>query len=681
MIHEKSPYLLQHAHNPVDWYPWGEEAFNKAKAEDKPIFLSIGYSTCHWCHVMERESFEDQEVAEILRQGFVAVKVDREERPDLDHIYMVFCQALTGGGGWPLTVIMTPELKPFYAGTYFPKLGRGGMPGLIELLEKVREVWEKRREDLKKAGEEMTRTVLAQHSKANPGAMEPGMVKQAFRDLKHQYDPQTGGFGSAPKFPIPHHLTFLLRYYTSSGDPEALAMAEKTLLGMYKGGIFDHLGFGFARYSTDRKWLAPHFEKMLYDNAQLAAAYLEAYQVTRKPLYKEVAENIFAYVLRDMTSPEGAFYSAEDADSEGVEGKFYVWDLEEVKKILGEEKGQSFSKIYGLSAIGNFDGKNILNLLNPGALETLRTDKNKEKEIRQCRELLFQAREKRVHPHKDDKILTAWNGLMITAFAMGGRILKNPSFTAAAQKAAAFLDTHLRGGDGQLLARYREGHAAYPAYLDDYAFLVQAWLELYETTYQPEYLEKALADNKSLLQIFWDRDRNGLFMTGADNTDLLIRPMEIYDGALPAGNSVAAANFLRLAGLTGDNTLEERVWQMFAACGGAVSYNPSGYTALLQAYLTAISPRSEVIICSRDEGPVAHEMLEVLREKFRPFTVSIYHTSRTKDVVRSAPFLAAYPWPENQASAYICERHACREPITDAGRFRDILDKKDYSII
>lgn len=587
---EKSPYLLQHQYNPVDWYPWGPEVFKRAVSEDKPLFLSIGYSTCHWCHVMERESFEDEEVAAVLNAGYISVKVDREERPDLDHLYMTFCQAMTGHGGWPLTIIMTAEKKPFFAGTYLPKESRMGIPGLLELLKKVAELWREDRDKLVQTGDELTEYVARQLFEPQTDRLSAEVLDYAFEELATYFDPVYGGFGSAPKFPSPHNLLFLLSYHRYKAEPQALEMVEKTLEQMYKGGIFDHLGFGFARYSTDQKWLVPHFEKMLYDNALLAIAYLDAYQITGKSLYRDVAEKVFGYVLREMTSPEGTFYSAEDADSEGVEGKYYLWTPAEVEKVLGEEAGTAFCRIYDITEKGNFAGSNIPNLIGKALEKLSRNTNDGGSSHEQCRQKLLAARAKRIPPFKDDKILTGWNALMIAALAIGSRVLEEHAaeYLGLAEKAFAFLRQRMVNAEGRLLARYRDGEAAYPAYLDDYAFLVWALLELYQSTGRAAYLEEALFWNEQLLSLFGVRDkREGtlhLYMTGSDSEDLLLRPWEIYDGALPSGNSVAAWNFLRLADFTGNEMMHKNAEQLFLGVGGNIKVNPMGHTFLLRAY-------------------------------------------------------------------------------------------------
>ncbi len=486
MTQNKSPYLLQHAQNPVDWYPWGNEAFQKAKSEDKPIFLSIGYSTCHWCHVMAHESFEDMEVADLLNQNYVAIKVDREERPDIDQLYMAVCQALTGRGGWPLSIFMTPERKPFFAGTYFPKKGRMGISGFIEILKHIAILWEKDRDRIKTSGEMITNAIQVSISpKAENRTVDETTLKLGFEQLSHSFEPKWGGFSPPPKFPVPHNLTFLLRWFKRSGNPLAVKMVEKTLNGMRKGGIFDQVGFGFHRYSVDEKWLVPHFEKMLYDQALLALAYLEIFQITHNIDFKQTVEKIFTYVLRDLTSPEGGFYSAEDADSEGEEGRFYVWTTQEIKTVLGPELGELFCRFYNITPTGNFEsGLSIPHETTPVKAFAEQegiglTEFKTNLEI--ARQKLFDAREKRIHPLKDDKIITSWNGLMIAAFAKGYQILGEQRYIDAARKSAQFILKKLRNPEGRVLRRFREKEVAFPGYLEDYAFLLWGLLEFYES--------------------------------------------------------------------------------------------------------------------------------------------------------------------------------------------------------
>lgn len=649
LINEKSPYLLQHAHNPVDWYPWSDEAFDKAKKEDKPIFLSIGYSTCHWCHVMERESFEDGEVAALLNENYVSVKVDREERPDIDTIYMSVCQAMTGHGGWPLTVIMTPEKKPFFAGTYFPKESKRGMPGLIDVLQQVTELWATERNKVLESGNQVTKALQDHVYTHLSGTVTEDTLDRAFECFERSFDPQYGGFGRAPKFPTPHNLSFLLRYWKLTGRGEALEMVEKTLDSMYRGGIYDHIGFGFARYSTDRLWLAPHFEKMLYDNALLAIAYLEAYQATGKEKYAKIARDIFTYVLRDMTSPEGAFYSAEDADSEGVEGKFYLWTPEEVKEVLGENDGEKFCREYDITHNGNLEKKNIPNLIKTGYIEN-------QPEIL---EKLFRHREKRIHPFKDDKVLTAWNGLMIAALALGSRALDEPRYAEAAEKAAGFILKTLKRRDGRLLARFRDGDAAHPGYVDDYAFIIWGLIELHQATFVNDYLVQALELSSDLLRYFWDEEQGGLFQYGSDAENLISRPKELYDGALPSGNSVAALNLLRLARLTGNTSLDEKARDMLQAFGGTVSETPAGYSHFLMAAWFDLSPAIDVTITGNPKSGDTQEMIRTANRVFAPGMLLI-----VKETDSAEP------------TAQVCKDFACLRPVTGAGELADALRDK-----
>jgi len=667
LIHEKSPYLLQHAYNPVDWYPWGDEAFQKARSEDKPIFLSIGYSTCHWCHVMEKESFEDQEVADILNKNFVSIKVDREERPDIDHIYMTACQALSGYGGWPMTIFMTPDKKPFYAATYLPKNDRMGMPGLISILDMISEAWKNKRESLLNTGNKIVRFLEEQNEYDDTFGIDYETIHDSYSAFKYAYDKIYGGFGSEPKFPTPHNLSFLLRYWHATKEEFALEMVEETLMSMYKGGIFDHIGFGFSRYSTDKKWLVPHFEKMLYDNALLAIAYLETYQATGKQEYAKVAESIFAYVLRDMTSTEGGFYSAEDADSEGEEGRFYLWTPDEVISVLGKEEGKKFCKYYDITPEGNFEGKNIPNLLGGIIPE------NDIEFVEKARGKLFAEREKRVHPHKDDKILTGWNGLMIAAMAIGGRTLGNEWYTKAAEKAAEFIFSKLIREDGRLMARYREGEAAFPAYADDYAFMIWGLIELYETTYKPEYLKKAVKLNEDLIKYFWDEENGGLYVYGSDSEQLLTRPKEAYDGATPSANSVSAMNFLRLSHLTGNHHLEELAQKVFELFGSDIERMPTGHASFLSAFLFSQSQVRDIVIVDENKSRNAELMINELRKGFKPFTVSMLYTKEYRELSDIAPFIETYKPIDGKATAYVCENYSCQPPVTDVEKLKEML--------
>ncbi|MBL7226032.1 MAG: thioredoxin domain-containing protein [Desulfobacteraceae bacterium] len=681
LIDEKSPYLLQHAGNPVNWYPWGEEAFQKARQEDKPIFLSIGYATCHWCHVMAHESFEDEEVARILNKYYIAIKVDREERPDIDKIYMSVCQALTGRGGWPLTILMTPEGKPFFAGTYFPKSGRMGMSGLIDILNQIAAMWEKDRARILKAGREITNAIQPGSDPDKPvHVVSVDTLKKGYSQLAARFDPRWGGFGAAPKFPTPHQLTFLLRWHRRSADPNALKMVEKSLDEMRHGGIYDQIGSGFHRYSVDEQWLVPHFEKMLYDQAMLAMAYIEAYQATGKARFGKVAREIFAYVLRDMTAPEGGFYCAEDADSEGKEGLFYVWTPEEIKGHLGDVSGDLFCRFYDITEKGNFEeGKSIPHMpltiqafaqregMDPAKLDTV---------LKDARERLFDTRKKRGHPLKDDKILTSWNGLMIAALAKGYQALGDEPFVDAARKAADFILKNLRTSDGRLLRRYRNGEAAYPGYLDDYAFMVWGLIELYEATFEVTYLEAAIALNREMIDIFWDKKGGGLYFTGKGNEALIAKSKEIYDGALPSGNSVAALNFLRLGRMTGRVDLEEKAEQLTATFSREVTTQPIGYTQLLSALEFMLGPAQEIVIAGDLSLDSTRDMVRVVRSRFLPNKVVLMHQNGPdgKRLEALSPF-AREMRPMNQKStAYVCEQYACKVPVTDAGKLEKLLN-------
>jgi uncharacterized protein YyaL (SSP411 family) len=600
VVFEKSPYLQQHAANPVDWFPWGEEAFAKASKEDKPIFLSIGYSTCHWCHVMAHESFEDEEVGRILNESFISIKVDREERPDLDMIYMAACQAITLKGGWPLSIFMTPESKPFYAGTYFPRTSRMGMPGFVDILRRVAAAWKDDRKALLEASDKITKGI--QPRMEGESGPSPGLetLDKAFKQLRQSFDAEWGGFGSAPKFPIPHNLTFLLRWHRRTGDTMALAMVEKTLDAMRRGGIYDQIGFGFHRYSVDKRWLVPHFEKMLYDQAMLAMAYTEAYQSTGKVRYGRVAEEILTYVLRDMTSAEGGFYTAEDADSEAKEGLYYVWTPAELREHLDKELADIFCRFYDIGPHGNFEeGRSILHIRAPleefAAREKMEVAEL-ESLLAEGRERLLLARGRRVRPLKDDKVLTSWNGLMVAAMAKAYQAIGDPTLLGAAQGAVAFILAALRKPGPRLLRRYRQGDVAYPGYAEDYAFLVWGLIELYEATFEICYLEEAAALNHAMLDLFWDERGGGFFFSGGENEVLIKRSKEIYDGAVPSSNSVAALNLVRLEHMTGDGDLKSKAEQVTRAFAKRIRAYPSAYTQLLAALDFMIGPSREMVV-------------------------------------------------------------------------------------
>ena len=672
LIHEKSPYLLQHSMNPVDWYPWGEEAFARARGEDRPVFLSIGYSTCHWCHVMERESFEDEEVAKILNHYFVAIKVDREERPDLDHIYMSVCQAMTGQGGWPLTVIMTPDQKAFFAGTYFPKESKYGRPGLLTILKRVANKWTTDRQTAINVGEQVT-SLIQVEDLVSENLPTEAVLSDAFSQFKARFDQVYGGFGPAPKFPTPHSLMFLLRYYRKHKNPTALTMVEKTLVSMFKGGIYDHLGGGFARYSTDQEWLVPHFEKMLYDNALLSFTYLEAYQVTGDPLYAEIARQVFNYVSREMTAPEGGFYSAQDADSEGVEGKFYVWSQREVQEILDPAEAQCFNQLYNITEKGNFEESSIPNLIwsgldnNRDLLEVLR-DWDKPREI------LYRARDQRIHPHLDDKVLTSWNGLMIAALAKGARLLGNPAYQETASRAVDFIWQRMRTPEGRLLARYRDGEAALLGYLDDYAFLSWGLIELYQTTFDPRYLDQALRLTEQMIDLFFDSPAGGFFFSGRDSERLISRPKELYDGAIPSGNSVAALNLLRLSHLAGSQDLADLAERQFKRFAGEVKQTPTGYTFFLTALQFALGPPTEIVVVGGLEEANTQAMLSHLQGVFLPEAVFLHSSPESMETLKEmVPRIDQYHPVEGKPTVYICENYACQSPVTDPAELRKLI--------
>ncbi len=589
---EKSPYLLQHAGNPVDWYPWGAEAFSVAEVEDKPVFVSIGYSTCHWCHVMAHESFEDSEVGALLNDAFVCIKVDREERPDVDSVYMNICQMMTGSGGWPLTIIMTPDKKPFFAATYIPKTNIFGSMGLIEIIRRIKELWQHKKAELAALSDNVINAIESASSTPDEDALNMSTIEVAYDQLLGSFDWENGGFSTAPKFPAPHNLLFLMLCYRHSNDPNTLEMLEKTLTRMRMGGIFDQIGFGFHRYSTDAQWLVPHFEKMLYDQAMLAIAYAAMFQITGKQFYKSTLREILAYVLRELTDEEGGFYCAEDADAEGQEGKFYVWRYDEFKETLDEKELEFALSVFNIRKEGNFhneltqtiDGRNILHLTFP-LTETAKTFRLSEADFSDMFSTvvskLFEKRRQRIAPFKDTKVLTDWNGLMIAALAKTAKSIDDPMYIDAAKKAADFILKNMLKADGRLLHRYKDGHCAIEATLDDYAFLIYGLIELYESGLDRRYLDIAMGLNKVLIDDFWDHINGGFYMTSANVTELPIRPKEIYDGAYPSGNSIALSNLLKLRCHTPSHDLQLMTQQLMQGFAGKVKQSPAAYTMFL----------------------------------------------------------------------------------------------------
>jgi len=684
---EKSPYLLQHADNPVDWYAWGPEAFEKARKENKPIFLSIGYSTCHWCHVMAHESFENPEVARLMNEVFICIKVDREERQDIDNIYMRVCQMMTGSGGWPLTILMTPDKKPFFAGTYIPRESNHGRLGMLDLIPRIKEVWDTQHDEIIKSADQITEKLNMIAQSSSGSELDKSTLKAAYEQLNERYSEQYGGFGNAPKFPSSQNLLFLLRYWQSTNDEKALRMVVKTLQSMQNGGIYDHIGFGFHRYSTDSHWLVPHFEKMLYDQAMLAMAYIEAYQATGIKEFEETAKEIFTYVMRDMTDEKGGFYSAEDADSEGVEGKFYVWTEDEIRQILKGDEADLIINVYSIDKTGNFrdeasgenTGANILHLdksLTEVAFKKMESVDGLKERVEAARQKLFAVRNKRVHPHKDDKILTDWNGLMIAALAKGAQAFDEPKYAEAAKRAADFVLTGMRREDGRILHRYRDGHTAILANVDDYAFLIWGLLELYETVFDVDYLQTALDLNNEMIKYFWDEQDGGFYFTAEDAEELIVRQKEIYDGAIPSGNSVAVSNLFRLSRITANTDFEDKANKIMLAFSKDVESAPSGYTQMMVALGFGIGPSYEIVIVGDPEADDTKEMLSSLGKHFIPYKVVLlkHADQETADITRIAEYTEYHSSFDGKATAYVCLDFACKMPVTNTEEMLKLLN-------
>jgi len=663
---ETSPYLLQHAHNPVDWYPWGVEALARARAEDRPILLSIGYSACHWCHVMERESFENADIARLMNDTFVNIKIDREERPDLDNIYMEAVQAMTGQGGWPMTVFLTPDGAPFYGGTYFPPADRMGMPGFPRVLRSVAEAYQRSPDAVRDSAQELRGSLGRSLMGYEEGALTPAVTAHAYQGLADAFDPTYGGFGGAPKFPQPMNYEFLLRHHYRTGEPRALEMTRVTLDHMAHGGIYDHIGGGFHRYATDAIWLVPHFEKMLYDNALLARVYLEAYQVTGDEEYRRVVEETLDYVTREMTSPEGGFYAAQDADSEGVEGKYFVWTPREIAAVVGADDAPLVCAYYGVTERGNFEGENILHRMIPladAARDTGATPEHMQTVVERARPLLLAARERRVKPGRDDKILTAWNGLMLRSFADAARVLGRDDYRAVAERSADFLLTNLKTGNGRLLRTYKDGRAKIDGYLDDYAALANGLLALYALTFEPRLFAEARALAGAILARFWDEREGGFYMTSDDgHTELISRPKELFDNAVPSGNSTAVDVLLRLAALSGDNNYAERAERTLQGLTGIVQRAPSGFGRALAAMEFALSTPTEVAIAGDPGEGAADALLRVVNGAYRPTVVTA--VTRPGALEAGIALLEGRDRVDGQAAAYVCERFACRRPVT-----------------
>jgi uncharacterized protein YyaL (SSP411 family) len=662
LIHETSPYLLQHADNPVEWYPWGEEAFERARRENKPVLLSIGYSACHWCHVMAHESFENEEIAKLMNEYFVNIKVDREERPDLDQIYMNAVQMMTHHGGWPMTVFLTPEAVPFYGGTYFPPQDRYNMPGFPRVLISVAQAYQERQDDIRETGTSLINEL--RRLSATSGSDQPievELLDVAYAGIVRSYDSVHGGFGGAPKFPPAMTLEFLLRTYARTGNRHALEIVSYTCLKMANGGIYDQLGGGFHRYSTDSKWLVPHFEKMLYDNALLSRLYLHYFQVSQDELARKTVEGILDYVLREMTHPDGGFYSTQDADSEGHEGKFFVWDISEIRNALGERDASLFCSYYDITESGNFEGKNIPNVTR--SVEDVANEQGVsvselQESLEQSKRKLFELRETRVKPGRDEKILTAWNGLMLASFAEAGVILNRADYTEAARRNAEFVLSHLRK-DGTLLRTWKDGVAKFNAYLEDYAFLTEGLVTLYETTGEFRWLEEALALTERMIEEFWDDEGGGFFFTGKSHENLIVRSKDYFDNATPSGNSVAALALLRLATLTGKDNYRNLAIAVLREIADSVRRYPSGFGYALSAADFLLSTPKEIAIVGKNQ----EDIRPLLRETWRRYVPNkvVAPGSGTENI----PLMENRPLQNERPTAYVCVHYACQQPVNE----------------
>ncbi|HIM79765.1 MAG: thioredoxin domain-containing protein [SAR202 cluster bacterium MP-SAtl-SRR3965592-G2] len=682
LINETSPYLLQHANNPVDWYPWGEEALERARSEDKPILLSIGYSACHWCHVMERESFENETIAGLMNDNFVSIKVDREERPDLDQVYMQAVQMLTGSGGWPMTVFLTPEGKPFYGGTYFPPEDRQGMPGFPRLLTSIAEAYSTNRGEIDRVTKQLT-TQMSQSNQVSQGTsiLTVDILHKAYSSLATNFDYQNGGFGNAPKFPQPMTPEFLLRYYHHGYNPRALELVELTLEKMAYGGIYDQIGGGFHRYSTDAYWLVPHFEKMLYDNALLARLYLHTYLITGRALYRRVVEETLDYVLREMTDSSGGFYSAQDADSEGVEGKFFVWSPDEINSVMGDADGEVFAGYYGVTGAGNFEGKNILNIRQDpeefAETKGLTADQLGDI-INRGSKALLEVREQRIHPMRDDKVLASWNGLMLRSFAEAAAALGRPDYLAVAIKNAEFLARSMKS-DGRLLRTYRDGQAKLLGYLEDYSFVIDGLLALYEATFDLRWLDEAVTLADSMIELFWDEGIGGFYDTGSDHETLVVRPRDVFDNAQPCGGSVASDVLLRLAVFTGNNDYSAKATVPLRSLHQAMSQSPGGTGHWLSALDFYVSPPKEIAVIGPRDDPTTQALLDTVFHRFLPNKVVMGVETplipADDNSEADIPLLAGRGMVGGLPSAYVCQNYACQLPVTDPAGLAEQLSE------
>ena len=683
----KSPYLLQHADNPVNWFSWCDEAFEKAASEDKPIFLSIGYATCHWCHVMAHESFEDEKVAQLMNDAFINIKVDREERPDIDNTYMTVCQMLTGRGGWPLTVITTPEKEPFFAGTYLPKESRGQQLGMTDMIPQIQKIWSDDRnriiQSVNSIREGFSKTLtLSSSSKSLPD----NVIEKAQQALKNRFDENHGGFGSHPKFPSPHNLLFLIRHAEATNNQDSRKMALHTLRRMRLGGLWDHVGGGFHRYSTDAKWLLPHFEKMLYDQATLLLSYSEGWRVSGDPIFKDTCYRIFDYLKSNMRSPEGAFYSAEDADSEGEEGKFYVWEMEEISEHLSEDQAELFCEVYNISGKGNFrdeasgeyTGKNIPHLTQK--ISAVAADKQMNlsglnESLNEILDTLYDVRKERIPPLLDDKILTDWNGLLMAALANAGAVFNDSAFTDAALGIESFISSEMLTSDGRLLHRFRDGEAGIDAMADDYAALIWGLIELYQTTYDPSFLKKAVHLQKQFSDQFGDKANGGFYFTSSDSDTPMGRQKEIYDGALPSSNSMAAINGFRLSRLTGNPDFEDESDRILRAFSEVIGDNPSAYTFALITKLNLDHNPIEIAVTGDAEDGDTQAILDYLSQLNRFQHSVLFKTDETEKVLNgTSPFTKSFSL-EKKPRVYICRNFTCDAPVSTLSELKIALEK------
>lgn len=682
LINESSPYLLQHAHNSVDWYPWGDAAFARAKKEDKPVFLSIGYSTCHWCHVMEVESFENEQIAEIMNEHFICIKVDREQRPDVDQIYMNAVVMMTGSGGWPLSVFLTPDGKPFYGGTYYPPQDSFGRPGFPRVLLSIAEAWKNKRQDLIDSAGKLSEQLAQPEGPAGESQLSPEILKRAFDYYQNSFDSAHGGFGGAPKFPQPTNLSLLLYYFNRTGEKDALNMVEKTLNEMAKSGMYDQIGGGFHRYSTDQRWLVPHFEKMLYSQALISKVYLQAYQVTKNKQYADVVKDIFNYVLRDMADPKGGFNSAEDADSEGKEGTFYLWDTKQTESLLGKDNAEIFNAYYGITQKGNFEeGKTILNITT--SVEQLEKKFQKHSaEIENILEsscaILLDERSKRIRPHRDDKVISAWNGLMISSLAYGGAVLQEQKYITAAERSAEFiLDTLHK--NNRLMRYYRQGRVVEKAFLDDYAFMITAMLDLYEATFDTKWLLEAKILSEEMNELFADNKHGGFFLTGNDAEKLITRTKPVYDGAIPSGNSIAALALMKLGRLTMHQPFGDRGAGVVKAFQSQLQQSPAHYPAMLMSLNFLLGPTQEIVIAGNAEQADTKQMLKLIRSNFLPNAVLLLHPNgkAASEIETIVPFIANQTAIDGKATAYICENYVCIRPVNTIDELKNLLFGSD----